>query len=164
MRHEETSLRLEPILATPIGRIRWALGHLVVVLVGSAVLLTGAGLTAGVALARQTGDLGEVGAVVAGAAAQIPAVWVLAAITMALFGVVPRRTVLAWAVLAGFMLLSELGPVLKLSHWVLDLSPFTHLPKLPGGTVAAPALVWLVVLAGALVAVGVTGLRRRDLD
>jgi ABC-2 type transport system permease protein len=53
--------------------------------------------------------------------------------------------------------------VLQLSHWVLDISPFTHVPRLPGGTVSASPLLWLSLVALALGAVGLAALRRRDI-
>ena len=56
-----------------------------------------------------------------------------------------------------------LGASLQLSHWVLDISPFTHLPKLPGGTVSAAPLIWLSIIAVALAVAGLVGLRRRDI-
>ena len=56
-----------------------------------------------------------------------------------------------------------LGALLQLSHWVLDISPFTHVPKLPGGAVSAAPLVWLSLIAVALAAAGLVGLRRRDI-
>lgn len=39
MRSEETGFRLEPLLATPVRRLRWAASHLVFSLLGSALLL-----------------------------------------------------------------------------------------------------------------------------
>jgi ABC-2 type transport system permease protein len=53
--------------------------------------------------------------------------------------------------------------VLQVSHWVLDISPFTHAPRLPGGTVSATALAWLCGVALVLGAAGLAGLRRRDI-
>jgi ABC-2 type transport system permease protein len=55
------------------------------------------------------------------------------------------------------------GQVLQLSHWILDLSPFTHAPRLPGGTVSATPLLWLCALALALSVAGLAGLRHRDI-
>ena len=54
------------------------------------------------------------------------------------------------------------GPALNLSQAVLDISPFTHVPKLPGGTFSIAPLVWLSATALVLAAVGLVGLRRRD--
>ena len=55
------------------------------------------------------------------------------------------------------------GQVLRLSGWILDLSPFSHVPKLPGAAVTAPPLLWLALAALALTAAGLTALRRRDI-
>jgi ABC-2 type transport system permease protein len=51
LRVEETELRAEPVLATAVGRTRWALGHLAHAALGPAVLLATLGLTAGLTTA-----------------------------------------------------------------------------------------------------------------
>jgi len=45
---------------------------------------------------------------------------------------------------------------------VLDLSPFAHVPKLPGADASAAPLLWLALVVVALAAVGLLGFRRRD--
>ena len=69
----------------------------------------------------------------------------------------------AWTVLGAVVVIDLFGAVLQLSHWLLDISPFTHVPKLPGGTVSAAPLVWLCLVALAFCAVGLAALRRRDI-
>lgn len=101
----------------------------------------------------------------AGAAlGQLPAVWVVGGLAVALFGLAPRFAAAAWPVLVAFLVLGELGPLLSLPSWVLDLSPFTHLPRWPG-PVGAPVvpMLWLVAVAAALTALGLAGYRRRDI-
>jgi ABC-2 type transport system permease protein len=85
-----------------------------------------------------------------------------AAIAAVLFGFVPRATTAAWGVLAGFVLLGQIGPLLRLGQPVMDISPFTHTPKLPGSTVTALPLVVLSAVAIALTGAGLAGFRRRD--
>ena len=162
LRSEEVAVRAEPVLATAVGRVRWASSHLAVALMGTALLLASAGLAAGVAHAAQTGDAGQVGRVLAAALVQLPAVWVLVGIAAAGFGLAPRWTAAGWAALVVFFLLGELGPVFELDQWVTDLSPFAHVPKLPGADVSAAPLLWLTAAAAALIAVGLAGFRRRD--
>jgi ABC-2 type transport system permease protein len=80
------------------------------------------------------------------------------------FGLVPRLSVAgAWGALTLCLLISLVGAALQLSQRVLDVSPFTHTPKIPGGTLSATPLVILSVIAVALGAVGLAGLRRRDI-
>jgi ABC-2 type transport system permease protein len=60
------------------------------------------------------------------------------------------------------VLIEEFGPPLQLSKRVLDLSPFAHVPKLPGGDVSAAPLLWLVLVVVVLAVVGLLGFQRRD--
>ncbi len=52
---------------------------------------------------------------------------------------------------------------MQLAQWIQDISPFTHVPKLPGGTVTAAPLAWLTVIAALLTIAGMAALRRRDI-
>ena len=162
LRTEETALRAEPVFATSVGRVKWALSHLTIALAGPVVLLAAVGLFAGLVSAKQVGDMGEVGRVLAGALVQIPAVWLIVGIVVAAFGLAPRAIVAGWIALAGFMLLGEFGSLFNLSHRVMDISPFAHVPRLPGGSFTAAPMVWLTAIAAGLIVVGLAGFRRRD--
>ena len=164
LRGEESGQRAEPVLAAAVGRIRWAWSHLVFAVAGPVVLLLLVGLTTGLVYGAHTGDMGKaLGQLLGSALVQLPAVWLLAGIAVALFGLVPRLAAAAWGALVAFLVLTELGSALNLSKWVTDISPFSHVPKLPGGAFTATPLLWLVCVAVALTAVGLVALRRRDL-
>ncbi|MDX6393584.1 MAG: polyether ionophore transport system permease protein [Streptosporangiaceae bacterium] len=164
-RTEESEQRAELVLATPTGRIRWVAGHLVIAAAGPAVLLGAAGLTAGLAYGLRTGDVGsQLPRLLGAALAQVPATWLMAGVAVAATGLVPRMAASAgWAALGVIALLTLVGPTLRLPQWVMDISPFTHLPRLPGGSFTAVPLVWLAGVALMLAAAGLAGLRRRDL-
>ncbi len=164
LRAEEEALRAEPVLATAVGRLRWSASHLAFSLLGPALAMTAAGLAAGLGYGLSTGDVGhEVPRVLGGALVQLPAVWVLTGLTIALCGLLPRLTLAAWGAWGIVVFLGQLGAMLNLRQRLLDLSPFTHVPKLPGGQWAATPLVWLTVLTAVLVLAGLAGLRRRDI-
>ena len=55
-----------------------------------------------------------------------------------------------------------LGETLQLPNWVDGISPFWHLPGLPVETFNSPPAVAELVLAAALVLLGLWGHRRRD--
>lgn len=164
MRSEESSGRLEVLASTALDRRRWAAGYLAVAAVGTVVVVGACGLGAGVADAIVAGDASRVPLLVGSAVALVPAVWVMGGLTMALVGLVPRAAPAAWGALAGFYLLAALGPLLSLPAWVMDVSPYEHLPLLPGHDVEVVPLVALTAVAAALAAVGVAALRRRDLQ
>jgi ABC-2 type transport system permease protein len=162
LRVEETALRAEPILATHVSRLRWAASHVAVALVGTTLLVLTLGLFAGFAHGAASGDMAGMGRVLGAALVQLPAVWVLTGITVLVFGLAPGIVLAGWGALVVFLMLGQLGPVLGLPQWAMNISPFTHTPRLPGGEFAATPLVWLTLVAAALIAVGLTGFRRRD--
>jgi len=165
LRSDETSQRAEPLLATAASRMSWAASYLVVAAVGSAVLLAAGGLGAGLAFGLRGGNTGtDVPRLLGAALAQWPAVLAVASVAVLLFGLWPEYCVAGgWAALAVAAVVVLLGPTLRLAQPIQDISPFTHVPKLPGGTVAAAPLVWLAVVAAVLTAAGLAGLRRRDI-
>jgi ABC-2 type transport system permease protein len=70
-------------------------------------------------------------------------------------------------VLGAVVVIALFGQILRLSGWVTGISPFSHVPKLPGVAVTvlstgAP-LFWLSLAALLLAAAGLAGLRRRDI-
>jgi polyether ionophore transport system permease protein len=164
MRAEESSLRVEQVLATPATRVGWVSSHLTFAVLGPAVALAAGGLASGLLYVIDVGDVGgQLPRALAGALVQLPAVWVLVAITVAVYGASPRlAAAVSWVALAVCTLLGQVGALLNLSRWVLDLSPFTHVPHVPGGAVTATPLVVMTVVAGALVVAGVAAFRRRD--
>jgi ABC-2 type transport system permease protein len=165
LRGEETGERAEPVLATATGRVRWALSYIAVALGGTVLLLGVAGLATGLGYGLRVGSAGHQVAQLLGAAfAQLPAALALAAVAVLLYGCWPRAAVPgAWTAVGLSVVIELFGQVLQLSHWVLDISPFTQTPRLPGGTVSAEPLVWLCLAALAFTAVGLAVLRRRDI-
>ena len=164
LRGEEEGLRAEQVLATAVSRWQWATSHLLFGLLGPAVALAAAGVAEGLVYGLVGGDVGrELPRVLAGALVQVPAVLVLSGVAMALFGLLPRLAPLSWAVLAVSAFLVLLGPLMQLSQWVLDVTPFSHIPKVPGADVSATPLAWLLAVTAVLVAAGLVGFRRRDL-
>ena len=164
MRTEETAARAVPVLTAVGTRSSWMGSHLVIAFTGVVALLTCGGLAAGLSLGAQTGDMGQVGRMLAAAVVQIPAVWVVLALVVVLFGLAPRWLAAAWAMLVGFLLLGESGPLLRLPGSVVDLSPYSHMPKLPRGIATAAPLAFSALLAAGLVLLGVAGFGRRDVD
>jgi ABC-2 type transport system permease protein len=164
LRAEEAADRAEPVLAAPVARLPWAGSHLVLAVVAPGVLLAVAGGTAGLAAGLVTGaGAGEAGRFALAALAQLPAVWVVAGVAVLVVGAQPQRPALAYGALGAFALLALVGEALGLDQVWLDLSPFTHVPALPGAAMDWTPMLWLTVVAVGVGALGLTALRRRDL-
>jgi ABC-2 type transport system permease protein len=159
---EETQGRTEAVLAAATGRVRWALAHLAVAVAGSALLVAVLGLSAGASRALDIGEAAPLGDVLGAALARIPAVAVMTCLALLLYGVGARRAPLAWAALVGVVVAGELGPVMDLPDWVQSLSPYRHVPDLPGGTFSAAPVLWLSVVAVGFASLGAVAFRRRD--
>jgi ABC-2 type transport system permease protein len=166
MRTEETDGPLEPVLATAVSRARWMAGHAAVAVLGATAMVllfaTGMGLTAGAVL----GDpAGEVGTLAGASLVQLPGILVIGAFVVAATGLLPRvAAALSWAVLIAAVLVGPLfGPTLNIPGWMRDLSPFTHVPKVPAVPVTAGPLLALLTVVAVLAVTGVVALRRRNL-
>lgn len=162
MRTEEVELRAEPILAMPVSRIRWAAGHLLFALGGPAAALLFAGIAAGLAYGVSSGALSrELPRMTAMMLAMIPAVWVMAAIAIAAFGVAPQyATAASWLIFALFLLL-ELGwEMHQVSSLVFAVSPFAHVHWT--SEVHGSSILLLLIVAAMLTTAGLAALTRRD--
>ncbi|GIF16796.1 ABC transporter permease [Actinoplanes teichomyceticus] len=156
VRDEEQNGHAELILATSVRRTSWAAGHLLFALLGPALALLAEGALAGAAYGELTPVLGAT-------MIQLPAVWVLAGVTVLLVGVLPRLAPVAWGAVALCLVLLLVGGLLGLHQWVLDLSPFTHVPQLPAAGFHAVPVMVLTLTAAALGVAGLAALRRRDI-
>ncbi|MFE6756658.1 ABC transporter permease [Streptomyces sp. NPDC057684] len=155
---EETSQRAEPVLAAAVGRLRWAAGHLAIAFGGAALIMVLGGLGLGIGYGKNFGP------VLGACLTQLAAIWVIGGLAVLLFGVFPRAAVAAWAVAGIALLIGWIGPAFELPQPVMNLSPFGHLPKLPGGEMAWTPVLTLLAIAVVFVAAGLTGLRRRDVS
>jgi ABC-2 type transport system permease protein len=158
LRDEETTGHAEAVLTTAVSRGAWAGSHLLFSLLGPALALFAEGVTSG--LVATEGDFGRI---LGGTMLELPAVWVLAAVAVLLFGLLPQWAPAAWAAPAICLLILLVGETLQLDQWLLDISPFTHVPHVIGGSVPATPVIILVAVAVVLAGGGLAGLRRRGL-
>lgn len=163
LRSEELSGRVDPILATPVSRRRWAAGHLLVALGGTVILALVCGVAMGASAALVLGDAGRVAELTAAGAVMVPAMWVLAGVAMLLYSLRPQWSLAAWALVAWVFVVAMFAIVLDLPQWVSNLSPFEHVPALPAASMAWLPLVVLTVIAAMAVGAGLAALDRRDL-
>jgi ABC-2 type transport system permease protein len=164
LRSEETAGRAEPLLATAITRWRWAAGHLAVAMLGGAAVLLATAAGLGIVAAIQLGDASWVASMLGAGVARVPAMWFVVGVTVALYGLVPRVAAFGWAVLGYAAVVGFLGDTLDLPDGARALSPFHHVPELPGGDVEVTGLLVLTATAAGLVLIGWAALRRRDVN
>lgn len=167
LHHDEAQGTLEPVLGTAVSRLRW-LGAYAVNALGGAVLLIlvfalALGITGGQVLGGTASLLRDL---VAAALVQLPAIGVLGATVVAFVMLLPRWSVgLSWALVVFSVFVGPMfGPSLGLPTWLLDLSPFTHVPNAPAVAVSTEPVLGLGLAFVLLAAAGILSLRRRDLS
>jgi len=164
LRSEETDQRAEPLLSNAVSRLRWAASHLVISYLGPVAVLAVGGLALGLGYGLAAGDVGgSLPRVLGAALSQVPAVWLVTSLTVLLIGVLPKYSAAAWGIVGWVVAIGWMGPALKVSQSVMNTSPFSHLPKLPGEHVTAAPFVWMLLLSAVLTAGGLVALRRRDI-
>ncbi len=158
---EEVEQHAEQLIATGVTRRALLVSHATVSLGGSALLL----LVVGTGLATTTsgGPGTALSRLLPAALAPVSAVWVSCGLALLLYAALPRATVAAWALLAVFLVLGELGPLLRVPQPVIGLSPFVHVSPPPGGTVPTTPIGLLLLFAGGLCLAADGAFRRRDL-
>ena len=152
----------EVVLATPTSRTRWFLAHVALPVVLTTVLMALLGAVVGLVGPAAAPDAPGLGASLGASLAALPVIWLMVAITALLAGAAPRFAPLTWGVLLVTFLVTEVGPLLELPSWLLDLSPFTHMSPLPAGSFQAVSAVVVTLVAVAVTVVGLLAYRRRD--
>jgi ABC-2 type transport system permease protein len=159
---DETSGRLEMILAAPLGRRRWAIGGGLAMLVGVAIFvaLAAAGIAIGVASASSDVLTPALGALVLGLYAAA-----LVGIGHAVGGVIGTRFagtfVIVFVIATWFVQL--LGPLLGLPEIVRELALTSHLGQPMVGVWDPVGIAVCAALAVGGILVGTWGFARRDL-
>jgi ABC-2 type transport system permease protein len=166
MRAQEADGQLEPVLATRVSRQRWVVGYAANAFAGAVALMlafaVGMGLSAGAVL----GDIpGELRTLAGASLVQLSGIAVIGAIVIAAAALIPRWAgVVSWAMLTAAILAGPLfGATLRLPQWAQDLSPFTHVPRVPADAISAAPMLALAAIALGGLALGWAAFQRRDL-
>ena len=166
LHHDETQGTLESILGTAVSRLGWLGAYAVNALGGALVLIlvfaVAMGITGGQVL-EGTGPLLQ--DLIGAALVQLPAVGVLGSAVVVVILLLPRWSVgLAWTLVVSSIFIGPMfGPSLGLPTWLLDLSPFTHVPNAPAVAAGVGPIVALGLTCVLLAAAGGLLLRRRNL-
>ena len=160
---EESAGRAAVVLATATSRASFGGSHLAVALAGSVLLLAAGGLGEGIGVVLSTGDVGELPRLVGASLAHLPAMWVLGGIAALVFGFAPRAIMLVWGAFALCFFLAMFGELLDVPGWLINVSPYSHIPDVPATDLTLAPLIVLTLIAAALIAAGLAAFRHRDL-
>ncbi len=164
LRSEETTTRLESILAMPITRHHWLFAQLAVTAVAATAISLVVGWATGVGAAVVVDDWSLVPDIGWATLNYVPAVLVVLGLTTFLFGVMPRLIPLAWLLVGYAVFLGSFGDLLDVPSWVLGISPFAHPAEMPVERFEVMPCLILSLIAVVGIVCGVFGFRRRDVS
>jgi len=159
---EEDEGRAEWLLSEPMSRLSYVVPTIVLAALGPAVGMA-AGSAALATSARLAGSELDTAKVVFQGVAEVPALWLAAAVALFLVGLAPRARAGAWLLLVYWLLLTMFGPVLKAPDWLLSTSPFHVVPNVMESSPDWLPVGWTLLLSAVLLVAGLAGYRRRDL-
>jgi ABC-2 type transport system permease protein len=166
LHHDEAQGTLESVLSTAVSRRRWLGAYAVNALAGATVLILAFAGAMSVTGGQVLGFTASLPRDLVGAAlVQLPAIGVLGAAVIALVMLLPRWSVgLSWGLVVFSVFVGPMfGPSLGLPTWLLELSPFTHVPNAPAVALTTGPILGLGLACVLLAATAMLLLRRRNL-
>ncbi|SIT86692.1 ABC transporter permease [Microbacterium sp. RU33B] len=163
-RQEETHGTAEPLLSSPVARVRWLADYVCVGAAGIVlIVLAGvAGAAIGIATRGGAGDL--MTDVWVSGGGQAVAASVFLAATALVFVVAPRLTIaLGWTLVLAATMIGLFGPLLGLPEALTNASPIAAAPHREQDAVDLAGLWWLLSATGVGLAASLTLTRRREL-
>lgn len=162
LRSEETNLRAEPLFSASVDRVRWAISHIIIAILGSVIIMAVIGITSGLSGGVTSGDIaGELSKTLCASLIKLPSIWAMAGIAVLFFGLFPRfATGLSWAVFGIFLLIQLVWELGQAGQVVYNISPFSYV--YPNHSITALPIILLTIIAGALIAGGLAGFRHRE--
>ena len=168
IRTEETSNRLEPLLATNLSRNRWMLSNIVLIVTGTAFMTAISGLvvavTAGLALELPVSEWGMLDYTLAGLS-YAPALLIFAGLTIMGIGLYPKLALgVSWLAFTFVVVISQFGALLKLPEWAMKASPLWHVAVAPAEDINLRSTLTLGSITLVLIVVGLIAFRKRDIS
>jgi ABC-2 type transport system permease protein len=164
LREEESSGRLETLLALPVARRSWIGGRLLVAAAATVVLSLAVGVLAWAGAAVTSADVGF-GAMLTAGANCIAVSLLFLTLGALVFAWVPRPSPGAAFALVGVGFLWELvGALVGAPWWLLTVSPFHHVTQAPLVAVDRRGTAVMLVVAALAAAAAVERFARRDLQ
>jgi ABC-2 type transport system permease protein len=159
---EEEAGRVETLLATGLSRRRWYLGHAVVTVVGSLLVLLASGFGLGLGYAMVTGDGSAIPRLTGAAFAQLSGLFLLGALARLVYGVASRWATLAWLTVVFCFVIVMFGQLLHFPQRVIDVSPFSHLAAVPAVPMSWAPFLLVLGIAVAMSGGGLLAFQHRD--
>ena len=163
-RQEEARGTAEPILSSPVNRVRWLADYLVAAVGAVVIVMACAVAGAALGIAGSGGEASLIGDAAVTGAGQAAAAAVFLVLTGLVLAVAARATIaLGWVLVLLGAILGLFGPLFGFPDWLVHSSPFSVAPHATTDGVDAAGLVWLLLAIAVGAAASLLLTRRREL-
>lgn len=164
VRSEEASGHLENLLATKLSRLKWLGGHVALIACSGVIMLALVGaVLAGLSNLLADTNLDVVEYTVA-SLSYLPMMLAFMALYLLLFGLSPRlASGVTWLYFGFTFFALWLGPMLQLDQWVMNLSIMEHVSTPPVEEIIWGPLLFIALVAFALIVLGFGLFRQRNI-
>jgi ABC-2 type transport system permease protein len=163
-RDEESSGRLDLVLANPVGRRAWLWSRAGVGLAEATLVALGAGIALWAAQAAFGGSVG-LGPISKASVSLLPLAVFFGGLGVLLLGVWPRlASGLSWSAVAVSFFVYWMGSFFRISPWLIAVSPFYHLSPALGQPVNLVSCGVISAIGLGMAVAGIEAFARRDLS
>jgi ABC-2 type transport system permease protein len=164
-RAEERAIRTELLLAASVCKIKYLKGFALMAFIAAPLLqfMLAVGLY-GTGVAIVGPDILSFTLLLEAALVYVPALWVMAAITILLVGVAPKAAGLIWAYFTFNFLLIFVGRMGDFPGWLLKTAPMGWVPQIPVDQTNWLVMGGMILVAFGLCMLGFECYRRRDIN
>ncbi|GGK32223.1 exporter of polyketide antibiotics [Caldalkalibacillus thermarum] len=162
LKGEEKNNRTEQVLARAVSRTRLLGSYFIIAFAGGLLMLSLAAAGMGVA-ATAAMDSIPFGTFMQAAWVYLPAMWVMIGMAVLFIGVAPQFSGFTWLYLIYSFVVVYLGGLFQFPDWMVNVTPFSHIPQLPIEEMAFTPVIMLTVIALVLIASGFIGYNKRDI-
>ena len=166
MQAEESSGRIEYLLSTTLGRIRWMFSHIGYIATASIsfILLFGLIGALGFVFASEEATT-SFGNIILAAAVNIPAMLVFLSVILFVFAFRGKFVKsFAWIYYSYIALIGSIASIFTWPDWVSNLSPFAHSPTAPSESIVMTPIYVLMIIFISLLLLSMLVFSRRDLS
>ncbi len=161
---EEKKSRIQEVLSTSVSRNDLLASYALIGFVSAVIVqfVSIIGLWSAAVFVME--DVASLDLLLKAAFVNIPAMWIFVGFTILLIGWLPRYTSLAWGYLIYSFFVEYLGEMLKLPNWIVNISPFAHIPNIPAEEVRISVLIIMLTTTLLLSLAGFVGYNMRDIE
>ncbi len=162
---DEEEGRAAHLLSAPVSRRQWLGGHASIAVLGSIAICTVGGFMLGLTYAS-AGHLGVAQQALRWAASGLilsTAAVLFAAVALLAVAVLGRLAgVITWTLFSVIVGVGFVGQILNLPRWMLDLSPYNHLPGYPATSPPWMSIAVFIALSVLAAVIADQAIQRRD--